>query len=223
MTELLERFGRLRVSGLADEYDKLGLVPPLLARELEPIGEYVKFSGLAFCVKGRKHENAGWLAVPGPRDELYDSLDKRIAPGAVLIYDTGGYDDTAVFGAGMGLALKQRSCAGAVIDGAVRDVSELISAGLPTRARTVSAIRFMGRFAVTDVDVSVEVRGLAGPVTVNPADFVLADRDGIIVVAPAVAARIIDAAEEADRREALVRAAVLEGLPRRDAAKRHKT
>lgn len=56
---LTERLARLHVSGLADQFDKLGLVPPVLARELQPVGGRVKFAGFAFCVKGRKLAGAG--------------------------------------------------------------------------------------------------------------------------------------------------------------------
>ena len=98
MSALVERLARLSVSGLADQFDKLGMVPPVLARELKPFGATVRFAGPAFCVKGRKRDGAGWKAIPGPRDALYDSLDEKAPAGAVVLFDTGGYDDTAVFG-----------------------------------------------------------------------------------------------------------------------------
>lgn len=218
---LLERLARLSVSGLADEFDKLGIIPPVLARELKPVGATQKFSGPAFCVKGRRREGAGWKAMPGPRDSLYDSLDERMPAGAVLVFDTGGYDDTAVFGGGTGLALKQRGCAGAIIDGAVRDVEELAAIGPPTLARAVSATRFVGRFSVREIDCPVEVRGLAGLVAVSPGDFILADHDGAIALPAALAEQIITAATEADRIDALVKADVLRGVPRLEAARRH--
>jgi len=221
MAALHERLARLSVSGLADQFDKLGVVPPVLARELKPVGAQMKFAGPAFCVKGRKLQGAGWKAIPGPRDALYDSLDERLPAGAVLVFDTGGYDDTAVFGGGTGLALKQRGCAGAIIDGAVRDVEELTAMGLPTLARTVSAVRFVGRFAVKEVDCPVEVRGLAGPVAVTPGDWVVSDPDGVIVLSAKIAEQVIGAAEEAARIEGLVKADVLRGVPRLEASHRH--
>jgi 4-hydroxy-4-methyl-2-oxoglutarate aldolase len=218
---LLKRLARLSVSGLADQFDKFGIVPPVLARELKPIGAPVKFSGPAFCVRGCKHEDAGWKAMPGPRDSLYDSLDEKVPPGAVLVFDTGGYDDTAVFGGGTALALKQRRCAGAVIDGAVRDVEELVSIGLPTVARTVSPVRFVGRFSIRDIACAIEVRGLAGLVAIVPGDFVLADHDGVIVLPVTSADEIIGRAEEAARIDALVKADVLHGVSRLEASRRH--
>ena len=221
MTAMIERLARLRVSGLADQFDKLGMAPPVLARELQPIGPQVKIAGFAFCVRGRKLEGAGWIAMPVPRDALYDGLPQRVSTGAVLVFDTGGYDDTAVFGAGTGLGLKQRGCAGAIIDGAVRDVEELATMGLPTRARSVSAIRFGGRFAVTEIDCAIEIRGLAGLVSVAPGDLVLADPDGIIVLPAALAEEVMAKSEQADRIEALIKDDVLRGIPQQEASRRH--
>jgi 4-hydroxy-4-methyl-2-oxoglutarate aldolase len=221
MSAIIERLARLSVSGLADEFDKIGMVPPVLARELKPVGAAVKFAGPAFCVRGRRRDGAGWKAIPGPRDALYDSLDEKAPAGAVLVFDTGGYDDTAVFGGGTGLALKRRGCAGAIIDGAVRDVEELASMGLPTLARAVSAIRFMGRFAITELDRPIEVRGLAGMVAVAPGDLVLADRDGVIALPAALAEEVIASAEQAEAIEARVKAEVLRGVPRLEASRRH--
>ena len=221
MTDVIERLARLRVSGLADQFDNLGMVPPVLARELKPVGPHAKIAGFAFCVRGRKLQGAGWKAMAVPRDALYDGLPERMNSGAVLMFDTGGYDDTAVFGAGTGLGLLQRGCAGAIIDGAVRDVDELVAMGLPTRARSVSAIRFGGRFAVTEVDCTIEIRGLAGAVSVAPGDLVLADNDGVIVVPAALAEQIMAQSERAKEIEALIQQDMARGMPRQEAARRH--
>ncbi|MCE9641339.1 MAG: RraA family protein [Betaproteobacteria bacterium] len=221
MSDMIKRLARLRVSGLADQFDKLGLVPPVLARELQPVGPHVQIAGYAFCVKGRKLQGAGWQAMKVPRDGLYDGLAQKIGAGAVLMFDTGGYDDTAVFGAGTGLGMKLRDCAGAVIDGAVRDVDELVEMGLPTRARSVSAIRFGGRFAVMEVDCTIEMRGMCGPVSVSAGDLVLADNDGIIVVPIAMAEQVMAPSEKADGLEALIQADMRGGMTRQEAS-RHR-
>lgn len=221
MTTLVDRVRRLSVSGLADEFDKLGLIPPVLANGLQPIGPPLKFGGLAFCIQGRTREGAGWKALAGPRDSLYDSLDERVPLGAVVVFDTGAYDDTAVFGGGTGLALRQRGCAGVIVDGAVRDVEELSASGLPVRARAISAIRFMGRFSITEIGAGAQIRGLAGPITVESGDLMLADHDGVISIPAAIADKVIAACEKAEHIEALVKAEVLSGVPRLEASRRH--
>ena len=79
---MIERLARLRVSGLADQFDKLDMVPPVLSRELKSIAAHAKFAGFAFCVKGRKLEGAGWKALPVPRDPLYDAVASHARAGA---------------------------------------------------------------------------------------------------------------------------------------------
>jgi regulator of RNase E activity RraA len=85
----------------------------------------------------------------------------------------------------------------------------------------VSAIRFMGRFAITELDRPIEVRGLAGMVAVAPGDLVLADRDGVIALPAALAEEVIASAEQAEAIEARVKAEVLRGVPRLEASRRH--
>lgn len=222
LQDLTARLAKLDVSDVADQFDRFGLVPPVLARELKPVGAVRKFCGPAFCISGHKLNTAGWLAMPTGRDSLYDSLDVRVPPGAVLLFATGGYDDTAVFGGGTGLALKQRGVAGAIIDGAVRDVAELAGYGLPVLARAVSAIRFVGRFAVTAVDAAIELRGLAGTVQAVTGDLVLCDADGAIIVPGGLAQHVIDATERAAAVSAQMKAEVLNGMPRIEATRKYK-
>jgi regulator of RNase E activity RraA len=220
--DLSARLGRLSVAGLADMYDRRGVIAPVLARELKFIGAPRRFAGPAFCVMGRKLEGATWLPVSRERDALYDGLADRMPVGAVVVMDCGSYDDTAVFGGGTGFALKLRGCAGAIVDGAVRDTEEIAQNGLPVLARAVSAIRFVGRFRITALDCPIEVRGLAGPVTVMPGDLMLADHDGAIALSRQIAAEIIADAEEAERIEGLIKAEVLSGVSRLDAVRKHR-
>ena len=220
--DLSARLAQLSVSGLADMYDRRGIVPPVLARELKFVGHPRRFAGPAFCVVGRKLEGAGWLPVSRERDALYDGLGDQFPAGAVLVMDCGGYDDTAVFGGGTGLALKLRGCAGVIVDGAVRDIDEIAQNAMPVLARAVSAIRFVGRFRLTAIDCPIEVRGLAGPVAIAPGDLVLADHDGAIALGRDIAEELIAGAEEAERIEGRIKAEVLAGVPRLDAVRKHR-
>jgi len=218
---LVQRLAKLAVADVADQFDKLGQVPPLLGRELHPIGPGRRFAGPAFCVEGRKLNTSGWLAMPTGRDSLYDSLDERVPSGAVVLFATGGYDDSAVFGGGTAAALKRRGVAGVIIDGAVRDTDEILQCGMPMLARTVSAMRFVGRFAVTVVDGPIGLRGVAGSVPAASGDLVLADADGAIVIPLALAETVIDGAEQVAAINALVDADVAHGMSRLEAGRKH--
>lgn len=218
---LVSRLWRLSVADVADEFDKRTIVPPALARELRAIGQAQKFAGPAFCVEGRKLNAAGRLPMPTGRDGLYDSLDERIPPGSVLLYDTGGYEDAAVIGGGLALALQHRGVSGMIVDGLVRDTEEIEQCTIPVLARGNSAIRFVGRFSVTAVGAPIVLRGLAGLVPAAPGDLVLADHDGAIVIPLAMAEEIIAGAEQVAVINAKVTSSVLGGMGRAEAARVH--
>lgn len=218
---LVSRLWRLSVADVADEFDKRSVVPPVLARDLRPVGRAQKFAGQAFCVEGRKLNAAGRLPVPTGRDELYDSLDERVPSGAVVLYDTGGYEDAAVVGGGLALALQRRGVSGVIVDGLVRDAEEIEQCAIPVLARGHSAIRFVGRFALTAVDAPIVLRGLSGLVPAAPGDLVLADHDGAIVIPRASAEEIIGGAEQVAAINARVTASVLGGMRRAEAARMH--
>lgn len=218
---LVSRLWQLSVADIADEFDKRGLMPPVLARELCAIGRPQKFAGPALCVEGRKLNAAGRLAMHTGRDALYDGLDEHIPAGAVLLYATGGYEDAAVFGGGLALSLQRRGVSGVIVDGMVRDGEEIAQCALPVLARGAHALRFVGRFAVTMIDAPIDLRGIAGVVTATSGDLVLADHDGAIVVPAGMAAAVIEGAEQVAALNEKVTASVMGGMSRAEAARLH--
>ena len=96
-----------------------------------------------------------------------------IAPGDVLLIDGGGREDAAVIGDIVGKTLADLGCVGLVVDGAVRDVDGLDTAGLPTFAR--------GAHPATGSNTgpgAINVPVQCGGVTVRPGDVVRADGSG---------------------------------------------
>jgi regulator of RNase E activity RraA len=94
-----------------------------------------------------------------------------------------------MIGGNIALGMQSRGIRGFIIDGAVRDVSELRELGFPTFARGVAT-------AAADLggprgEVNVPIA--CGSVVVNPGDIVVADEDGIVVVPPTVAEEVVAA------------------------------
>jgi 4-hydroxy-4-methyl-2-oxoglutarate aldolase len=98
-------------------------------------------------------------------------------PGDVLVLNA--YEDVshALVGGHIGHALKVRGLAGMVVDGAIRDSSQLQEEGLPVCARGTAVI-IGGHDGPGEINVPVA----CGGVVVNPGDIVVADEDGIVVV-----------------------------------------
>jgi len=60
-----------------------------------------------------------------------------------------------------------------------------------------------------------------GDVRIEPGDFVLGDRDGVVIVPAAIAEEVIGKAEEIVSTENLVRKAILEGVHPLEAYRRY--
>jgi regulator of RNase E activity RraA len=129
-------------------------------------------------------------------NHLLDILDEA-EPGSVLVYVMQDGLEIAAMGNLMGTTAKVRGLAGAVIDGAVRDIAELRRLQFPVWSRRVGPATSVGR--MISVDKQIPVR--CGEVLVHPGDFIVADADGVVVV-PAVAAdAVIDLLKKYDDKE----------------------
>ncbi len=110
--------------------------------------------------------------------------------GEIVVVDADGVADTAVWGAVMTAAARERGLGGAVIDGAVRDVAEIRASGLVVFARAVVPRGPHEGFGGT-LDGTIACAG----VPVSPGDIVLGNDDGVAVVPLARAETVLAAAQ----------------------------
>ncbi|MBS0454157.1 MAG: RraA family protein [Proteobacteria bacterium] len=104
----------------------------------------------------------------------------QLRPGDFLVIDRAGDELVACLGGASALAARLRGAAGAVVDGCVTDIEELRQAGLPVWARGLSARTTRGEGRVGSFCRPVECGGQQ----VRPGDIVLADENGVLVMAP---------------------------------------
>ncbi|WP_240974321.1 RraA family protein [Crystallibacter degradans] len=138
----------------------------------------------------------------------------RLQPGEVLVLDMDGDRQHAPVGAVTGAAARARGAAGILVDGPVTDVVELNDANdggaLPVFARGTTCCttkRHASGRAEFGVPVSV------GGVTVRPGDLVLGDDNGVVVLAPEVAAAVVLQAVESDAAEPTILNRIAAGEP----------
>jgi regulator of RNase E activity RraA len=116
----------------------------------------------------------------------------------VLVVDGGGRP-TALAGELFARAALGRGLAGIVVDGGYRDLAYVETCELPVYSRHVSPMAgTAARLGALGEPVS------CGGVRVSPGDIVVADRDGIVVLDPAAAERILVAAAGVKAAEARV-------------------
>jgi 4-hydroxy-4-methyl-2-oxoglutarate aldolase len=121
--------------------------------------------------------------------------------GDVLVLTDGGQESrSALCGGNGGLDAKIRGIAGAVCDGAVRDLDALRNTPFPTWSRTITAAHG-GKNGQGWINKPIS----CGGVVVNPGDIVVADDDGVIVFPPSYAEFVIAEVRSVQERAAIVR------------------
>ena len=138
-------------------------------------------------------------------------------PDDVLIAAAGGTLRSGLWGELLSTAARRSGSAGAIVDGAVRDVVKMTALGFPVFARGTCVYDSRDRNRVIDVDVPVEIDG----VRFSPGDLVIADADGIVVVPQAAEEEAISAAWQKVQAENTVRDAIASGVTATEAFRRY--
>jgi 4-hydroxy-4-methyl-2-oxoglutarate aldolase len=144
------------------------------------------------------------VTVQLAHSDLQDPLSALDAatPGDIIVVNACAETETAVWGGLMGQIAHRRGIAGAIIEGAVRDVDELRDIPFQVFARSIvprgTHTMLSGRRAEIQLNVPID----AGGVIISPGDVVIADDVGVTIVpfrdAPAA---LRAATEQADREE----------------------
>jgi 4-hydroxy-4-methyl-2-oxoglutarate aldolase len=129
-------------------------------------------------------------------------------PDDVMIAAAGGSMRSGIWGELLSTAARNSGCAGAIIDGAVRDVGKMTAMRFPVFARGTCVYDSLHRQRVVDIDVPVEIDG----VRFSPGDLVIADVDGVVVVPQVVEEEAIRRAWEKVHAENVTRDAIKAGM-----------
>lgn len=153
-------------AAVSDSLRSLGRAFQSLEGGFLPVDPASRLAGPAFTVR----------CYPGATWALEQALELAAA-GDVLVIDAGARADLIIMGSLMSQRAKSRGIAGAVVDGAVRDVEEIVQVGFPVFSR------FVCPRAGTHAQIGEwQTTICCGRVPVSPGDWVVADRSGITVV-----------------------------------------
>ena len=138
-------------------------------------------------------DDAEWRAAAQQADMLVLQAQARLRQ----VREVQAPVEIAAMGNLMGTTAKVRGLAGAVIDGAVRDISELRRLEFPVWSRRVSPATSVGRMISVDKQIPVK----CGEIMVHPGDYIVADADGVVVVPTAAAEKVIEFLKQYDDKE----------------------
>lgn len=226
LLERIERYERLSTADVYDILDQMGYPNQALSAVIRPLAPQMVVAGPAFPVQGRSYR------ADAPAGVSSYAMFREITPQAVLIMAMDGHSVSGPWGENSSISAKMRGARGVVLDGATRDANAIVELGLPTFARSVTPVFSQYRYEMVSWQQPVRVAGqVESYVTVNPGDFVLADRDGVVIIPNALIAETLLAAERLQEIENAIREALLTGedreavyrrLPKFDHVKRHR-
>lgn len=128
---------------------------------------------------------------------LHLQILDEAAPGSVLVYVMQDGLDIAAMGNLMATTAQVRGLEGAVIDGAIRDITAIREMQFPIFARRISPATSVGRMVAAGKQIPV----MCGGVLVNPGDYIVGDADGVVVVPQEAAEAVLKLLADYDDKE----------------------
>jgi 4-hydroxy-4-methyl-2-oxoglutarate aldolase len=187
--------------------DELGIVGVLPASQFAPTIAGSLVVGPALTVRNMMQREHAYEAARAHVNKMAEFEAHNLAsPGDMLVIDgVAGISNMGGISAQTG---KRQGEAGAVISGAIRDVSHSRSVGYPVWATEISPVTGKWRIETVEINGDVEIGGIR----VSPGDIVLADDTGVCFVPRTRAEEVLVLAEKKAAAEARKCKLIDEGL-----------
>lgn len=182
--EQLAEAGKLGAATLHEAAGRIGALPSAI----KPVAPNMRIAGPAFTVHIPAGDNL-WI-----HRALYEAV-----PGDVLVVSTSGGIEWGYWGDILNTAAIAQRLGGLVIDGGVRDTDALAEMPFPVFSNGVcinGTIKGYEATAWTRQPIRI------GDVVVQQGDFVVGDRDGVVVLPASAVAGALVAGDTRERDEA---------------------
>ncbi|MEU4163406.1 4-carboxy-4-hydroxy-2-oxoadipate aldolase/oxaloacetate decarboxylase [Actinoplanes sp. NPDC026670] len=189
--EVLAGLAEAGASAVHEADGRRGAVSP----DLRPIQAGARIAGSAVTVS----------CHPGDNLMIHAAVE-QVRPGDVVVVTTTSPSTDGMLGDLLATSLRARGAIGVVLDAGVRDVAELREMGFPVWSRAVST---QGTVKASPGSVNVPI--VVGGQVIRPGDAIVADDDGVVVVAYERAADVLEAARDRIANEASKRARLAGG------------
>jgi regulator of RNase E activity RraA len=196
MNASMSALARMDTTTVSDALDKLGIAGQCLG--IAPVDPSFRVAGPAFTIR----------YVPcGTRGGTVGDYIDDLAPGTVIALDNQQRVDATVWGDILTIVASRKQLGGTVIDGVCRDSPRSVELRYPIFARGSYMRTGKDRVAVDAMQCSISIGGIR----VDPGDFLLGDRDGVVVIPKDRVDQVCDVATSIEAAEDRIRAAVESG------------
>ena len=203
MTSLTERLVQCYTGAVHDVLRMMGHEHIVLPPAIKAIAPGTKLAGPVWTVSGH-------LDRTKSRDETllgWCTLLSKAPAGHVVVCQPNNHE-VALMGELSAQTLQARGVLGYVVDGGSRDTDLVLAQGFPVFCAFLSPSDVVERWIPDRYGEPVTI----GTVTIATGDYLLGDRDGVVIVPRAIAEEVVAKTEEVVATESDMRRALIGGM-----------
>ncbi len=212
MPSLTERLAACYSGAVHDVLRLMGHEHVVLPHPIKPIAPSTKLAGPVWTVSGH-------IDRTKTRDETlrgWCTLLARAPAGHVVVCQPHNHE-IALMGELSAQTLAARGVLGYVVDGGSRDTELVLAQGFPVFCSFLTPSDIVARWIPDRYGEPVTI----GDVTIATGDYLLGDRDGVVVIAHALAEDVIAKTEDVVATESEMRRALVSGMDPVEAYERY--
>ena len=200
---LTKRLEKCYAAAVHDVLRAMGHPNCVLPHTIKPLDPKRKLAGEIYTINGRFDETLD------PHDTLvqWTGLLSKAPPGKVLVCQPNTLA-VALMGELSAETLHHKGVLGYVVDGGCRDTDFILKLGFPVFCSFNTPSDIVGRWVPDNLGKPVTI----GEVTISTGDWLLADRDGVVIIPGKIADEVVSKTEQVLTTESKVRSAILGGM-----------
>jgi 4-hydroxy-4-methyl-2-oxoglutarate aldolase len=206
--DLTQRLEKLYTGAVHDVLRAMGHGRCTLPHAIKALDPEKKIAGEVYTVSGHIDQTRD------PHDTLvqWTGLLSKAPAGKVLVCQPHTYM-VALMGELSAETLQHKGVRGYVVDGGCRDTEFILKIGFPVFCSFNTPADIVGRWVPDRFGEPLTI----GDVTIASGDYILGDRDGVVVIPGQLAADVIAKTEDVISTENKVRSAILSGMDPQEA------